>query len=251
MERFMWDLLGWEEPHILHHGLLGIEGIKISTSTSKAKIDSGKYRGWEDPRTWSLRSLKKRGFAPEAIREFVLEFGMSNNDVTVPVDTLYTHNRDVIDAGADRYFFVEDPVELEVTGLPDGITAETSRHPEEDRGTRIIDVDVDGGTATVYIDRDDLQDGFLRLKDFCNVTVDGETAEFHSESHEPAVERGADIVQWVPDDAAECTVVLPDGTETEGLVEPDVPEDVVQFVRFGFVNVVDTEEPVEAWYTHH
>lgn len=250
MERFMWDLLGWEEPHILHHGLLGIEGLKISTSTSKAKIDAGEYRGWEDPRTWSLRSLRKRGFAPEAIREFVLEFGMSLNDVTVPVDTLYTHNRDVIDSEADRYFFVEEPVELEVTGLPEDLVAEVPNHPEADHGTRTIPVEVEDGTATVYVEQDDVDDGLLRLKDFCNVKVDGETATFHSESHEPAVEQGAPIVQWVPASGTDCTVVMADGHETDGLVEPGVPEEVVQFVRFGFVNVTDSGESVTAWYAH-
>lgn len=250
MERYMWGLLGWEEPEILHHGLLNIEGIKISTSTSKRKIDEGEYEGWEDPRTWSLRSLRARGFEPEAIREFVLEFGMSENDVTVPVDTLYRKNRDIVDAGADRYFFVEDPVELEVHGIPADVAAETPYHPEEDRGTRRIDVDREGGTATVYLDRDDLEDGFLRLKDFCNVEVDGEEAEFHSESHEPAVERGADIVQWVPADARDCTVVMPDGDRAEGLAEPAVPEELVQFVRFGFVNVKAAGEEIFARYAH-
>ncbi|MFB6166752.1 MAG: glutamate--tRNA ligase, partial [Candidatus Nanohaloarchaea archaeon] len=238
MERYMWDLLGWEEPEILHHGLMGIEGINLSTSTSRRKIEDDEYGGWDDPRTWSLKSLRKRGFRPEAIRSFVLQFGMSDNDVTVPVDSLYTENRKIIDSEADRYFFVEDPAELEIQGLPEDIEAETPYHPEEDRGKRRIPVEVEDGRATVRVDRGDLEDGFLRLKDFCNVEVDGGTAEFHSVDHTEATERGAPIVQWVPEDAEECRVVMPDAEEVEGVVEPGVPEEVVQFVRFGFVNVV-------------
>ncbi|MFB6265610.1 MAG: glutamate--tRNA ligase, partial [Candidatus Nanohaloarchaea archaeon] len=68
--------------------------------------------------------------------------------------------------------------------------------------------------------------------------------------HTEATERGAPIVQWVPEDAEDCTVVMPDAEEVEGLVEPGIPEEVVQFVRFGFVNVVDSEGSVEAYYTH-
>ncbi|MDY6769569.1 MAG: glutamate--tRNA ligase, partial [Candidatus Nanohaloarchaea archaeon] len=250
MERYMWDLLDWEEPEILHHGLLGIEGIQLSTSTSRQKIDSGEYDGWEDPRTWSLRSLRRRGFEPDAIRNFVLEFGMSENDVSVPVDTLYTENRKLVDDDADRYFFVEEPVELEVTGLPEDIAAEIPRHPEHDRGTRTVDIDADDGTATVYIERSDLDDGFLRLKDLCNVEIEDGAAAFHSVDHTEALDRDADIVQWVPDDGQRCRVTMPDGDVVEGVCEPGPPQELVQFVRFGFVNVVSSGEPVEAYYTH-
>ncbi|MDY6769164.1 MAG: glutamate--tRNA ligase [Candidatus Nanohaloarchaea archaeon] len=250
MERYMWDLLGWEEPEILHHGLLGIEGIHLSTSESRQNIDAGEYEGWDDPRTWSLQSLKKRGFEPEAIRNFVLEFGMSDNDVTVPVDTLYTENRKLIDSGADRYFFVEDPVELEISDVPDGLEAEVPYHPEEDRGTRTVPVDVEGGTSTVYVDRSDVNDGFLRLKDLCNVEISGEEATFHSVDHTEAVEREAPIVQWVPADGNECAVTMPDGDVVEGVCEPATPEERIQFVRFGFVNVLDADDAVNAYYTH-
>ncbi len=250
MERYMWDLLGWEEPEILHHGLLGIEGIQLSTSTSRQRIDAGEYDGWTDPRTWSLRALRKRGFEPGAIRNFVLEFGMSENDVSVPVDTLYTENRKLVDDDADRYFFVEDPVELTITGVPDDLEADIPYHPEHDRGTRTVPVAVEDGTATVYIDREDLEDGFLRLKDLCNVEIKGEEATFHSVDHTEAVEREAPIVQWVPEDGTECRVTMPDGDIVDGLCEPATPAELVQFVRFGFVNVLSADDTVEAYYAH-
>ncbi|MDY6773794.1 MAG: glutamate--tRNA ligase, partial [Candidatus Nanohaloarchaea archaeon] len=250
MERFMWELLDWQEPEILHHGLLGIEGINLSTSTSRQKIDEGEYEGWEDPRTWSLRSLRKRGFEPEAIRSFVLQFGMSENDVTVPVDTLYTENRKIIDEEADRYFFVEEPEELVIENPPEQLEAEIPYHPEEDRGKRRVPVEVEDGQARVYVDRSDLEDGFLRLKDLCNVEVEGGRAEFHSLDHTEAVEREAPIVQWVPEDGKSCRVKMPDAEVVEGLCEPDTPEEVVQFVRFGFVNVTSDDVPIEAYFTH-
>ncbi|MDY6766115.1 MAG: glutamate--tRNA ligase [Candidatus Nanohaloarchaea archaeon] len=250
MERYMWDLLGWEEPEILHHGLLGIEDIHLSTSTARQKIDSGEYTGWDDPRTWSLRSLRKRGFRPAAIRRFVLEFGMSDNDVSVPVDSLYTENRKLVDDDADRYFFVENPVTVEITGVPADLSAEIPYHPEHDRGTRRVPVQVDDGTATVYIDEDDVGDGFLRLKDLCNVEIDDGEAVFHSVDHTEALDRDADIVQWVPEDGTDCQVTMPDGTMVDGVCEPDIPAELVQFVRFGFVNVIDATDTVEARYTH-
>lgn len=269
MERFMWDLLDWEEPEILHHGLMSIEGVTISTSESRRKIDEGVYAGWDDPRTWSLKSLKKRGFKPEAVRRFVLQFGMSENDVTVPVDTLYKENRDIIDEEADRYFFVEEPHPVQIE-TEEPLEAHIPRHPEEDRGVRNFTLEPDDGSITVYLSQEDLYDtgetggelkdetpltDFIRLKDLCNLelreTEDGVKATVHSTSHEPAIERDADIVQWVADTRKkECEVRMEDGRLVWGYCEQDVPAEVVQFVRFGFVNVVSSGGTVEAYYTH-
>src|SRR3989344_693793 len=68
MERFIWEIFKWDGPELIHTGLLNIEGVKLSKSKSKNEVKSGKYLGWDDPRTWSLQSLKRRGFKPEAIR---------------------------------------------------------------------------------------------------------------------------------------------------------------------------------------
>ncbi|MDY6771647.1 MAG: glutamate--tRNA ligase [Candidatus Nanohaloarchaea archaeon] len=242
MERYMWDLLGWDEPEIVHHGLLNIQGIKISTSTSKHKIDDGEYSGWHDPRTWSLMSLRKRGFEPEAIRNFVLEFGMSSSTVQVPVDTLYTENRKLIDPEADRYFFIEEPEHLTVTGLEDDeYVAHADLHPEDDRGVREIPLEASDGEARIVLDASDHEVGKeLRLKDLFNVKITEEGAEFLNDSLDYALDNDLDIVQWLPaDDTKTCEIVMPDGETLSGLCETtlDAADQVVQFIRFGFCRV--------------
>jgi len=257
MEQFMWDLLGWDHPHIVHHGLLQIEDIKISTSESKQKIDEGTYTGWEDPRTWSLMSLRKRGFKPEAIRNFVLSFGMSSSTVRVPVNTLHTENRKIIDEEADRYFFVEDPTEIEIGGVEETWTARADLHPEyPDRGHREITVDPRGGTTVVYIEEDDYEQGTeLRLKDLFNVRIrDDGTVEKLNDSLDYALDNDLPIVQWLPADSCRpCEIIMPDGDRIEGLCEENVQEtdQVIQFIRFGFcrVDTID-DDRVTCYYTH-
>ncbi len=256
MEQYMWDLLGWDHPEIVHHGLLNIQGIKISTSTSKAKIDSGEYMGWHDPRTWSLMSLRKRGFEPEAIRNFVLSFGMSSSTVQVPVDTLYTENRKIIDDEADRYFFIEEPTELEITGLDgDSYTAHADLHPEHDRGHREINVTADGSSARIVLEEDDYEPGTeLRLKDLFNVRLTEDGAEFLNDSLDYALDNDLGIVQWLPADSTkDCDIIMPDGEELSGLAETnlDAKDQVVQFIRFGFCRVDEAyDDRLLCYFTH-
>lgn len=255
MEQYMWNLLGWDEPEIVHHGLLNIEDVKISTSESRRKIDAGEYEGWHDPRTWSLMSLRKRGFRPEAIRNFVKSFGMSTATVDVPVDTLYTENRKLIDEEADRYFFIANPRELEVQGL-DSTTATPDLHPEDsERGEREITVEAVDGTARLYIDEDDFEEGAeLRLKDLCNVKIEDGKATVVNDSLDYALDHNISIVQWLPrSDTKDCTIVMPDGSRRHGLCEANVTESdqVIQFIRESFCRVDGISgDTVTCYFTH-
>ncbi len=180
---------------------------------------------------------------------------MSENDVTVPVDNLYTENRKIVDEEADRYFFVADPVEITVEGVPEDLEPEIRLHPEDPgRGVRSPEIDVQDGELRLLIDRKDLEEGFLRLKALCNIEItDAENgrAEFREGDHHDAMDRDADIIHWVPEDAELARVVMPDAEEIEGRIEPNSieGEEVVQFERFGFARCDEPEENI-FYYAH-
>ncbi len=262
MEKYMWDLLGWEHPEILHNGLLGIEGIKISTSDSKRKIDQGVYSGWDDPRTWSLKSLKKRGFEPEAIRNFVLSFGMSETSVTVPVETLYTENRKIIDDESERRFFVSDPIPVEVENFEDidgnELEVELLKHPDNpDMGKRKF---VISSEEDLYVSKNDLNilkdSEMVRLKDLFNIEIlevseDKIRAKFHSMDYEIAKNEGCEFIHWINEDYREGEVVMEDSSKKKGFFENADYEagQVLQFERFGFCRIDETE-PIRAYFAH-
>lgn len=235
MERFIWERLGITGPAFEHFGLLRIKGVKISKSKSMAEVSSGAYTGWDDPRTWSLQSLAARGFRPEAIRNFILSLGMSLSDIEVPVDSVYSENRKLLEPSADRYFFVGRPVMTEISGLEGESVVESYLHPDHpERGIRKILV-----SGRVYVSSADM-DAFagreVRLKDFCNVRLAPGASEFLGREN-----REIQRIQWVPaEGCVACRVVMPDGSTVEGFAEPNVsglqPDVPVQFERFGFVN---------------
>jgi glutamyl-tRNA synthetase len=247
MERAIWDYLGVQRrPEFLHYGFLFFKEMDLSKSKLARDIREGRLTGVDDPRTWSLQSLRRRGIRPEALRTFILAFGMSLTDVEVSADTLYAENRKVVDPDANRYFFVPDPVKITIEGLPPIPEVRAPVHPDfADRGTRTLRV-----SSTVYVSTVDYY-AFtrqeVRLKDFCNIVLDA-TSSFTSREVKDIPK-----IQWVSD-GVPTRVVMPDGGVAEGLGEANLlaakAGDVVQFERFGFVRIDATDDGVTAYFAH-
>ncbi len=132
MEKYIFDIFKWKYPEFLHLGLLNFEGVKLSKSKGQKEIKLGRYTGWDDPRTWSIQSMMKRGIAPEAIRKFLISLGLRQNEITVPIDILYSENRKMIRLVARRADFEMVPGNIKVI-MPDGtiVKGKSSITPKE------------------------------------------------------------------------------------------------------------------------
>ena len=245
MQRFIWDLLGVPGPPFLHWGMLRVREAKVSKSKSYLEVKSGVYDGWADPRTWSLRSLDRRGIAMDALREFTLSFGLSLADIEVPAETLYAENRKRIDATTPRRSFVPDPVRVDIEGYPFDLGERIlPNHPDRSElGERTV-----AAGPSFHLSRRDLRrhpGEEIRLKDLVNIRLpsalpSGEdvlTATFTSREN-----RKLPRIQWVgARDALEVDVLEIDGSHTVGIGEAALadarPGEVFQFERVGFVRV--------------
>jgi glutamyl-tRNA synthetase len=253
-QRYVYDAFGWSYPEVLHWGRISVEEYgTLSTSSLAEAIQNGEYEGWDDPRVPTVRALLRRGIRGDALRDALLELGVSDSDVEFSMEHVYSANRALVDDAANRYFLVRDPVRVEVEDAPETV-AHPPLHPDDDRGVREIRV----GDA-VLLEPDDLpEEGErLRLKSLYNVEV---------VSREPPVVRhvgndlslvregDASVVHWasaLEGETVEATLRTPEGDET-GVVEETAREevgDVVQFERVGFARVED-DEPFVAFFAH-
>jgi len=247
-QRYVYDYFGWEYPVTIHWGRVNIlEFGKLSTSLIKKDIEAGKYEGWDDPRLPTVRALRRRGITAEAIREFYLALGLSESEVNVSMKSLYAENRRIVDPQANRYFFVADPVEIEIDGLPEEREVTIPKNPNTGEKRVLL------GERTVYVSREDferLKGENVRLKDFCNVILE-KRAKFVSFELLEA-KKGRNIIHWLPKSfAKECRVI---GDRIwEGYVESGAEREignVVQFERFGFCKIERVNGEVLAIYTH-
>ncbi len=254
-QTYIYNYLGWTYPKTTHWGRIKMHEFgKFSTSSLKKAIEAGEYSGWDDPRLPTLRALRRRGILPEAVRKFMVEMGVGETDVSISMDSLYAENRKLIDSIANRYFFVPEPVEMQIENSESCI-AKPRLHPIEDRGFRSIEVD-----SKVYVSRNDyekLSEGDkIRLKDLFNVEVVSTNplvVKHVGDSVEEIKKSRLPIIQWVGEEHLKVEVRSPDGI-ISGYGEPDITtqvEKMVQFERFGFCRIESVKDKnVVAYFAH-
>ena len=250
-QEYIYNYFGWKMPYFYHYGRMSIAGLELSTSGMRKGINEGLYTGWDDIHLGTLRALARRGIQAEAVRGAVVDIGMGDTDISFSWENLFAANKAIIDADADRYFFVPDAVEVTVTGAPE-MTAHAPIYPNKpERGERLLPF-----TGKVLLPRAEVEKGgMLRLKDLFNIRMTGEaTAEYAGESLADARKEKAPIIQWLPaDKAAPCSLLTPEGMQ-EGFAEPEVlgyEGKIVQFERVGFAKIDAVENgKAVAYHTH-
>ena len=250
MEKYIWDLFKWDHPILIHTGLVKLEGVGAKLSKSKAgkEVKSGEFSGWDDPRTWSVQSLARRGIRPESIKEFVKRIGLNKQDITIPIENLYSINRQFIDTQTLRYSFVENPVKLnipvsELKGIDLVSVPVHPDMPEEVREIEVGEISISGKDFNEY------KGGEVRLLHLFNVDIGNKT-------HVTSIgNKKIPRINWVSK-GVKSRVLLVDGSWVEGLVEPSAAKinvgTVVQFERFGFVRYDGMREDIaEYWFAHN
>ncbi len=247
MEKYIWDLFRWKHPVLIHTGMVRLEGVgaKLSKSKAQKEVLSGQFSGWDDPRTWSVQSLVRRGITKEAIREFVKRIGLNKQDIIVPVEALYALNRQILDSETLRYSFVQDAVSLNISNMSELAEISVPIHPDKQE-QRVVKLGKE-----IFIsqkDFDNLNGNEVRLIHLFNVKV-GANSEITSVDNKKIPK-----INWVSD-GVKARVLLVDGNFVEGLVESAATKlkkgDVVQFERFGFVKFDGVHNGVpEFWFAH-
>jgi glutamyl-tRNA synthetase len=254
-QKYIYDYLGWKYPKTTHWGRVKIHEFgKFSTSSLRKAIEEGTYSGWDDPRLPTLRALRRRGILPEALRKFMVDMGVGETDVSISMDSLYAENRKLVDPVANRYFFVPDPVEMELEN-PEPQVATPSLHPVENRGCRSIEVG-----SRVYVSRNDTagmgEGSLIRLKDLFNVEIVSTNpliGRCAGKAMEEIRKTRSPIIQWVGEDHLSVEVRSPEGT-IAGIGETAIAgqvDKIVQFERFGFCRIDSAEgKNVVAYFAH-
>ena len=265
IEEFIWDHFGWKKAELLYYGRLKFPDLKLSKTEARNQIQKGIYDGWDDPRTWSLQSLKRRGIKPEALKESLLDLSMSQSGINFSVNWLYSKNQDIIDDISNRYFYVEDPVSLTINQIPNGkYIAEPLLLPTSpEKGKRRIKCTPKNNQLELFITLSDVKtlkkDQVIRLKDLINIkisSIDIANKNLEAIYHSKELNREFSIIQWVPkDENVKVSILKPDGTISKGNGEINLLKipmnQTIQFERYGFVNPDRLEKNhLYCYFTH-
>ncbi|MFZ3212986.1 MAG: glutamine--tRNA ligase/YqeY domain fusion protein [Terriglobales bacterium] len=128
-------------------------------------VRDGHVRGWDDPRMPTLCGIRRRGYTPEAIRNFVTQAGVSRTDGITDFAMLEHFVRDDLNRRAPRVMAVLRPLKLVIDNYPEGQSEECDavNNPEDPAaGTRKVPF-----SRVLYIEQDDFREeppkGYFRL----------------------------------------------------------------------------------------
>ena len=102
---------------------------KLAVLVEKKLVD-----GWDDPRMPTISGLRRRGYTPKSIREFINKVGVAKRDNVIDVSLLEFCAREDLNKETDRKMVVLDPIKLTVVNYPDEHTEmlESEDNPEKD-----------------------------------------------------------------------------------------------------------------------
>ena len=135
------DQLGIYKPQQIEFGRLNLKYTVLSKRKLTILVQKGIVSGWDDPRMPTIAGLRRRGYTPEAIRDFVERTGVSRTDSVVEYSLLEHCIREDLNKRANRVMAVLDPVKLIIDNYPDDKVEwlDAENNPEDpNAGTRKI-----------------------------------------------------------------------------------------------------------------
>ena len=153
-------------PRQIEFSRLNLAYTITSKRKLKALVDEGVVSGWDDPRMPTISGMRRRGYPPEALREFVKRAGVTKKDKLIEMGALETCVRDVLGDKAPRRMAVLRPLKVVLTNYPEDQveSMEAMNHPgNPDFGTRELPF-----SKELWIEQDDFMEEaprkFFRLK---------------------------------------------------------------------------------------
>ena len=239
------------------------------TLVSKRKlarlVQEGVVDSWDDPRMPTISGLRRRGYTPDAIKNFAQGIGVGKRDNLIDVSRLEFSVREDLNKKANRVMAVLDPVKLTITNYPEDQTEwlEAENNPEDpDAGAREVPF-----SKTLYIEREDFREEankkFFRLKlgkevrlknayiikaESCDKDHDGNITEIHC-TYDPKSKSGSGTqeslrkvkgtLHWVAvNKAIEVEVRLYDRLFTDPSPDTHKDKDFMEFVNPDSLKVI-------------
>ncbi len=147
------ETLGIYRPRQIEFARLNLNHTIVQKRKLRRLVEQGVLSGWDDPRMPTLRGMRRRGYAPEAIREFCAATGIAKRNNLIEIEMLEHFQRQHLNRHSPRVMAVLNPLKVVVENYPEGkvewMTA--VNNPEDDSaGTRPVPF-----TRELYIERED------------------------------------------------------------------------------------------------
>src|SRR3954454_11917962 len=150
------EALGIYHPQQIEFDRLNLTYTLLSKRKLLALVQNGHVRGWDDPRMPTLSGIRRRGYTPEALRNFCASIGVSKTNGTIELGLLEHHLREDLNRRALRVMAVLRPLRVVIDNYAEGQVDELDavNNPEAaSAGTRKVPF-----SRVLYIEQDDFRE---------------------------------------------------------------------------------------------
>jgi glutaminyl-tRNA synthetase len=143
-------------PRQIEFARLNLAYTILSKRFLKQLVEGGYVKGWDDPRMPTLGGMRRRGYTPEAVVNFINQVGVAKKENLIEISLLEFVVREELNRRALRVMGVLDPVKVVITNYPEGQVEELEavNNPEDaSAGTRKVPF-----SNVIYIDREDFRE---------------------------------------------------------------------------------------------
>jgi len=152
-------------PHQYEFAKLLLDYTILSKRKLIRLVKEGHVQGWDDPRMPTIHGMRRRGYTPEALRDFCERLGVTKNDTRIDMAVLENSLREDLDKSTPRVMTVLRPLKVVIENYPDDQVEqlEAQNHPQDPAmGSRLLPF-----SREIYIERDDFMEDppkkFFRL----------------------------------------------------------------------------------------
>ncbi len=157
--------LGIYHSRQIEFARLNLSYTVLSKRNLMKLVSEGLVSGWDDPRMPTISGLRRRGYTPEAIRDFCRKIGVTKQDSVIDMELLEHSVREDLNKRAQRVMAVLDPLKVVIVNYPEGEGEEIDavNNPEDpSMGKRKVPF-----SKELFIERDDFMENppkkFYRL----------------------------------------------------------------------------------------
>ncbi len=143
-------------PQQIEFARMNINYTVLSKRKLQLLVDQNQVKGWDDPRLPTLEGMRRRGFTPEAIRNFCDLIGVSKKESRIDMGLLESCLRDDLNEKAPRVMGVLKPLKVTLKNFPQGATETLTamNHPQkQEMGTRELTF-----SREIYVEQDDFME---------------------------------------------------------------------------------------------
>ncbi len=159
------SLIAGDKPHQYEFARLNLNYTVMSKRKLLQLVQQGHVTGWNDPRMPTISGLRRRGYTPEAVRDFCARIGVAKKENVIDMAQLEHSVREDLNIRAPRVMTVLRPLKVVLTNYPEGQVEEVDviNNPEDAAaGTRKVPF-----SRELYIEREDFMENppkkFFRL----------------------------------------------------------------------------------------